>query len=717
MNPVSEPSFSDREARARRLLQKLSDHARIQEPTAGDPVPPAHAGGLGAAPLFSRYEVREKVGEGATAVVYRAWDRELNRLVALKVLKESHALVEVTRQRFRRESQAAAGLSHPNVVPVYDVGEENGRLFIVMEFVDGRPLSDVLRDPEAPRVAILERVARGVAAAHARGIVHRDLKPGNILVTAAGEPKVADFGLAHLQDEGVKLTRTGSTLGTPLYMSPEQVRGRAQDISPRTDVYALGAMLYEAVAGRPPHGAETLLDLYQKILNEDPAPLRRVRPDASEELDTIARKALSKDPSGRYASAAEFAEDLRRHAAGEPILARPEGFAKRLWRKAARRRGLAGLALAASAVLAAAWWTGSREVAATAVVEETVGDVQLSWSGATTVAKGHLLLPGQILRSGPSGAATLKAEGGGRLWLDAHSMVQALPGTRDGFFVPLGTASGERVTIRTPHGQADLDRGAARVDAFPTATWVEVTRGTARVRDLRDGRTEEVPEGFFIAIGAGCEFARRPAGEGLLGHWPFEDATGNVARDASGHGNDGVFLHDPARQDGRKGKAAALDGTNFLEVSGLSGKKFPASGTLAFWVKGDFASQEFTELFDRYERSRPHLFLRGMRSPHGLQVVFQQNSYLFDRVSPIAEGEWNHIAVTWDTAAKQGALYLNGALSYSAPISDAAWVPSGQFFRIGGMGYSATAFRGVVDDVRLYGAPLRPEAIRDLYSR
>jgi tRNA A-37 threonylcarbamoyl transferase component Bud32 len=677
--------------------------------------------GLDAPLAFSRYEVREKVGEGASAVVYRAWDRDLNRLVALKVLKESQALVDVSRQRFRRESQAAAGLSHPNVVPVYDVGEENGRLFIVMEFVEGRPLSDVLRDPalsEAQRVAILERVSRGVAAAHARGIVHRDLKPGNILVTAAGEPKVADFGLAHLQDDAAKLTRTGSTLGTPLYMSPEQVRGQAQEISPRTDVYALGAMLYEAVAARPPHGADTLLDLYQKILGEDPAPLRQFRPDASEQLDTIARKAMSKDPAGRYPSAAEFAEDLRRHAAGEPILARPEALAKRLWRKTAKRRGVAGLALAAAAVLAAAWWTGSREAPPVAVVEETAGDVRLSSErGATTVGKGHRVRPGQILRTGPSGAATLKAEGGGRLSLGADTVVHALPGAGAGFFVPLGTVSGDRLTIRTPHGQAELGSGAAQVDAFPTATWVDVSRGRVRVQDLSDGRTEEVPEGFFIAIGPGREFTRRPAAEGLLGYWPFEDVTGNVARDASGRGNDGVFLYAPALQDGRKGKGAGFDGTNFLDVSGLSGEKFPSSGTLAFWVKGDFTTQEFTDLFDRYERSRPHLFLRGMRSPHGLQVVFQQNGYLLDRLSPIAEGEWNHIAVTWDTVAKKGALYLNGALSYSAPISDAAWVPSEQFFRIGGMGYSETAFRGMIDDVRLYGAPLRPEAIRDLYSR
>jgi len=221
---MSGASFPDREARARKLLRTLSEHARLQEPTAQaapSAVPTTRAGD--SAPLFSRYDVRDRIGEGATAVVYRAWDRELSRLVALKVLKELQTLQEVARQRFRRESQVAAGLSHPNVVQVYDVGEESGRLFIVMEFVEGLTLGDFLKGspisrPE--RLSILERVARGVAAAHARGIVHRDLKPGNILITSAGEPKVADFGLAHLEGTAANLTRTGSTLGTPLYMAP-----------------------------------------------------------------------------------------------------------------------------------------------------------------------------------------------------------------------------------------------------------------------------------------------------------------------------------------------------------------------------------------------------------------------------------------------------------------------------------------------------------------
>lgn len=382
---------------------------------------------------------------------------------------------------------------------------------------------------------------------------------------------------------------------------------------------------------------------------------------------------------------------------------------------------MAGLLfLVASVALVAVSWSRWGEAPATAFVEETVGKVVLaSETGAIEVAKGTGLRPGQILRTGPSSAATLKAAGGIRLSLGADTMAQALPGNANGFFVSLGTAAGEggQLSIQTLQGQVDIGPGAARVDVFPTTTWVEVTRGTVRVRSLVEGKTAEVPQGSFIAIGAGREFSPRPAAEGLLGYWPFEDAAGNVARDESGHGNDGTFLHSPVLQEGKRGRGAGFDGTNYVEISVLSGAKFPASGTIAFWVKGDFKSQEFTELFDRYDKSRPHLFVRGLQKPPGLQVVFQKGLYPFERVSPIAEGDWNHVAVTWDTVGKTGTVYLNGSLSYTAPITDPSWVPDGQFFRLGGMGYSATAFRGVMDEVRLYGTPLSPEAIRDLYNR
>src|SRR6185295_9417703 len=174
----------------------------------------------------------------------------------------------IARQRFRREAQAAAGLAHPNVITVHDAGEADGRLYLVMELVDGKPLSEFFRNPDVDlrrRIQLIEHAARGVAAAHEKGIVHRDLKPQNILVPPGGEPKVADFGLAHMVDSTTALTRTGTTLGTPLYMSPEQVEGKSKDISLRTDVWALGAILYEAVADVTPFMGETHMEIYGKI--------------------------------------------------------------------------------------------------------------------------------------------------------------------------------------------------------------------------------------------------------------------------------------------------------------------------------------------------------------------------------------------------------------------------------------------------------------------
>jgi serine/threonine-protein kinase len=310
-----------------------------------------------------RYEIRTLAGQGATALVYSAWDRDLRRLVALKLLRESSAVSEMARTRFRREATIAAGLSHPNVVAVYDAGEVKGQLYLVMELVEGRPLSAVLRDPAVEtrkKLVLLEKAARGVAAAHARGIVHRDLKPANILVTANQVPKVSDFGLAHLVDSSTELTKTGSTLGTPLYMAPEQVEGRSRSLSPATDVYALGAILYEIVAGRPPHSADTPLELYRKIVHDEPAAPSTVVPGLPADLETIILKALDKVPHRRYPTAEGFAEDLRRQQAGEPIQGSRLFWGALLFRRVWRHRGaLAGAAAAVAIALGAFWMISS----------------------------------------------------------------------------------------------------------------------------------------------------------------------------------------------------------------------------------------------------------------------------------------------------------------------------------------------------------------------
>jgi serine/threonine protein kinase len=292
-------------------------------------------------PSISRFEIRDCIGEGASAMVYRAWDKTLHRWVALKVLRSKVGLSDVARERFRREARACAGLTDAHVVTVHDAGEENGHCYLVMELLEGRSFGEVLQEgklSERQLLELLEKIARGVASAHEHQIIHRDLKPANFLISSTGEPKVGDFGLAHLTNEPAVLTRTGTALGTPLYMAPEQVEGRSKDVSPRTDVYALGAVLYEILTGRPPHLGEIALDLYRRIVHDVPDSPRRTRPQVSPDLEAIALKALEKEPSKRYATAREFADDLRRYLSGEPVEARLPGAFQRMLRRLKRHR-------------------------------------------------------------------------------------------------------------------------------------------------------------------------------------------------------------------------------------------------------------------------------------------------------------------------------------------------------------------------------------------
>jgi serine/threonine-protein kinase len=267
---------------------------------------------LDADPGLTRYELRDRVGEGATAVVYNAWDKELDRPVAIKLLRDEVSLDPVGRERFRIEVDAAMKLYHPNLVSVFGAGEAAGRPYLVMELVKGRPLSEILRQrrPEEREVAgWIEQAARGIAAAHARGIVHRDLKPANILITAAEEVKVADFGLAREMDLAKGVTASGSALGTALYMAPEQVS--AKPATPRTDVYALGIILYEALTGASPHAGKGLMDIYKKTMLEVPVPPSKKNPKVSSRMDAIVMKALQKDQDKRHPDAGTLANELR----------------------------------------------------------------------------------------------------------------------------------------------------------------------------------------------------------------------------------------------------------------------------------------------------------------------------------------------------------------------------------------------------------------------
>src|SRR5271165_997591 len=305
-------------------------------------------------PQVPGYRVEALLGRGGMGVVYRACHLRLNRAVALKMLLAGPCARPEELERFLRESQAVAGLGHPNIVQVYDMGDVEGRPYFTMELVEGGNLADQVRGaPQPPHqaAACVATLAEAIQAAHQNGIVHRDLKPANILLTRDGTPKVTDFGLARRLEGDGGLTLSGVPVGTPSYMAPEQARGNKQAIGPATDVYALGAILYELLTGRPPFRAESATATLQQVLTDEPVSPTRLNPQVPRDLTTICLKCLSKEPHRRYASAAALAEDLRRFLRGETIAARRAGRLERLARWA--RRSPEQAALLAAAVLVA----------------------------------------------------------------------------------------------------------------------------------------------------------------------------------------------------------------------------------------------------------------------------------------------------------------------------------------------------------------------------
>jgi serine/threonine protein kinase len=290
-------------------------------------------------PAVPGYEVLGVLGRGGMGVVYRARQVRLGRVVALKMIRDGGLAGPEQIRRFRAEAEAVARLQHPHVVQVYEVGDCAGRPYFSLEYVDGGTLAERLRGlPQPPRAAAqtVATLARAVQAAHERGVVHRDLKPGNILLTADGTPKVSDFGLAKRLEGASAHTQTGAVLGTPSYMAPEQAGGRSRVIGPPADIYALGAILYGMLTGRPPFLGTTPLDTLHQVAADEAVRPSRLQPKVPRDLDTICLKCLEKDPGRRYGSARELAEDLDRFLAGEPVRARPAGRWERLGKWARR---------------------------------------------------------------------------------------------------------------------------------------------------------------------------------------------------------------------------------------------------------------------------------------------------------------------------------------------------------------------------------------------
>ncbi len=337
------------------LLTALFDST----PGASDEIAPASNPAPSGLRRFGDYELIETIARGGMGTVYRARQTRLGRIVALKMLALGEAGAADFLERFRTEAQAAASLDHPNIVPVYEFGECEGQHFLSMKLIEGVSLASGLGPDQGPISAedaacLVATVARAVHFAHQRGILHRDIKPGNILLDAQRVPHLTDFGLAKLIEQDSTITRTMAVLGTPAYMAPEQAAGRTREITTAADVYGLGSVLYQLLAGQPPFAGGTTLETIRLVLEQDPRSPVALNPRADPDLATIALKCLAKEPAARYGSAEALADDLDRWLRHEPILARPIGALERALKWIRRHRGRAALlAMAALGLVSA----------------------------------------------------------------------------------------------------------------------------------------------------------------------------------------------------------------------------------------------------------------------------------------------------------------------------------------------------------------------------
>jgi WD40 repeat protein len=385
-----------------------------------------------ARPEVPGYTLLKELGRGGMGVVYQARDLRLNRLVALKMILAGGHAGPADLARFRAEAEAIARLQHAHIVQVFEVGECGGLPFFSLEFCSGGSLDKKLNGTPLPpqeAAALVELLARAMQAAHAKGVVHRDLKPGNVLLAEDGTPKITDFGLAKKLDEAGR-TATGAVLGTPSYMAPEQAGGDGKRIGPAADVYALGAILYETLTGRPPFRAATPLDTILQVVSAEPVPPRQLQPSLPRDLETICLKCLSKEPRKRYSAAADLADDLHRFLAGEPIRARPVGPVERSWRWCRRNPLAVAVALALLAGTAVSTWfaidagqeRGRAEVnARRAEQRRYVSDMHLAqraWQDGDTDRLRDLL---DGLRPAQTGGAELRGFEWHYLWRLAHA--------------------------------------------------------------------------------------------------------------------------------------------------------------------------------------------------------------------------------------------------------------------------------------------------------
>ena len=514
------------------LLQGIGEGSAVSSSRANDPtMVPRTTNPIGPAPgtnvrYFGDYELLEEIARGGMGVVYKARQNTLKRIVALKMILSGQLAGPEEVRRFYVEAEAAAGLDHPNIVPIFEIGQHDGQHYFSMAFVDGESLARrVAAGPLPPRAAVqlVKKVADAVAYAHVEGVVHRDLKPANVLVDRDGEPRVTDFGLAkHISTERGKaaaasLTATGQVLGTPSYMPPEQAGGESKDIGPLSDVYSLGAILYCLLTGRPPFQAASTMETLIQVLQQEAVSPRLLNSKVPRDLETICLKCLEKEPPKRYPSAAAFAEDLRRFLTNEPIVARPISPWERALKWAKRRPAIA--AMTAAIILAVfvgvsgiAWqWReaeSARQVSATTAVAEAEARrlAENSRQAETDArskaeterdAKDRALQRAEGLRLTAQSSASLSSNPGLALLLAIEGAQRSRPrlATHNNALLAALTQCHERRTILAPA----LDR-----DTRPQ--YGVVFTGLAISHDGRSIATTSVPQ---TVAGSGAGFISR----------------------------------------------------------------------------------------------------------------------------------------------------------------------------------------------------------------
>jgi hypothetical protein len=485
---------------------------------------------------FGDYELLGEIARGAMGVVYRARQRSLNRVVALKMILAGEFASPAEVQRFRQEAESAAALDHPHIVPIYEVGEHDGHHFFSMKLIEGGSLAGA-RAPGSqvgPKEAarLVAAAARAVHYAHQRGVIHRDLKPANILLDRDGQPHVTDFGLAKRVAGGADQTQSGAIVGTAAYMPPEQARGQVRGLTTAADVYGLGAVLYELLAGRPPFQAATVFDVLAQVQHDDPAPPSRLAGGVPRDLETICLKCIQKEPERRYSSAEALAEDLGRWLRDEPITARPLGRAERVVKWARRKPAIAALLAAVTLITLAAvggmvglaaWALREAESARKAegfAKEEEQRTQQALDEADTTLAESLLRPIGRPARpegafDGPWGTFALRARAFDDLEVASFSKLASLPRdqTRLRF---LEAALGRKESARRVRLRADLiaqtlvglDRG--RKAQVEQVLAVRMSEGDAQVREACALLLAAIgPEDANVAADAALFLSRR----------------------------------------------------------------------------------------------------------------------------------------------------------------------------------------------------------------